>query len=241
MNSRRPTVLVTGASRGIGRAICDRLLAEGCEVIGIARSIPAGDHRPAGFTPVELDLGDLGKLPAALKALRKAHPGINSVICNAGAGQFGSLEEFSPKQIQQMIDLNLTSQILLAREFLPSLKRSDTTANLIIMGSEAALSGGKKGAVYSATKFALRGLAQSLREECAASGVRVGIINPGMVQSSFFDQLAFAPGEAEDQHLKPSDVADAVWLMLSARPGAAIDEINLSPQKRVIQFGKKAH
>lgn len=240
MSSSQPTVLVTGASRGIGRAICEKLLAEGCRVIGVARNISSSDHWPAELTPVDIDLSDISALPDALKRLRKAHPEISSVICNAGAGRFGSLEEFSPRQIQQMIDLNLTSQILLAREFLPLLKRSEHIANLIIMGSEAALSGGKKGAVYSATKFALRGLAQSLREECASSGVRIGIINPGMVQSSFFDELDFAPGEAEENHLKPSDVADALWLMLSARPGAAIDEINLSPQKKVIQFGTKS-
>ena len=108
------------------------------------------------------------------------------------------------------------------------------------MGSEAAVSGGKKGAVYSATKFAVRGLAQSLREECAGSGVRVGIVNPGMVNTGFFDRLNFRPGNAPGDHLTPEDVADAVWLMLSARAGAVIDEINLSPQKKVIQFGKPA-
>ncbi|MES9961299.1 MAG: SDR family oxidoreductase [Sedimenticola sp.] len=234
---RQRTVLVTGASRGIGRAICEKLLSEGCRVIGVSRTVTPDDTHSELFTPLPLDLSDLDTLPQRLKEACRQHPGIDAVICNAGFGRFGSIEEFSAGQIQELVDLNLTSQILIAREFIPALKKAGG-GDFILMGSEAALSGGKKGAVYSATKFALRGLAQSLREECAASGVRVGIINPGMVQSSFFDALDFAPGDGEENHLKPEDVAEAAWLMLSARPGAAIDEINLSPQKKVIQFGQ---
>ncbi len=232
------TIIVTGASRGIGQAISHRLLGEGCRVIGIARSFkqaPASDDR---FTAVALDLAEIDLLPAQLRELRNRFPQVDGLICNAGLGRFGSLEEFSAQQIRELIDLNLTSQILLAREFLPLFKKGGA-GDLIFMGSEAALQGGKRGAVYSATKFALRGLAQSLREECAGSGVRIGIINPGMVQSGFFDDLDFEPGEAKDNHLLPEDVANAVWLMLSARQGAAIDEINLSPQKKVVRFKGK--
>ena len=108
--------------------------------------------------------------------------------------------------------------------------------SVLFVGSEAAIKGGRNGAVYSATKFALRGLAQALQEECSASGVRVGIINPGMVNTGFFDELDFRPGDEADQHLVPDDVVEAVLLMLDARQGAVIREINLQPQKRVIRF-----
>ncbi len=228
----RRSIIVTGASRGIGKAITDKLLTEGCAVIGISRS--PQESRSKQFTPVTIDLSQLDRLPQQLKELRREHPEVDGIICNAGYGRFGSLEEFSPQQIRELIDTNLTSQILLAREFLPTLK-SGGRGNIIFMGSEAALSGGGRGAVYSATKFALRGLAQSLRKECAGSGVQVGIINPGMVQTEFFTNLDFQPGEAESDHLQPEDVAAAVWLMLTARPGAVIDEINLSPQQKVIR------
>jgi len=231
------TILVTGASRGIGQAICHKLLGESCHVIGIGRNFGTELADLTGFTPVHLDLSELDKLPKLFSDLRRSNRGIDAVICNAGYGRFGSLEEFSPTQIQQMIDLNLTSQILLIREFLPVLK-AHGSGDIILMGSEAALSGGRRGAVYSATKFALRGLAQSLREECSGSGVRVGIINPGMVDTDFFADLSFRPGNDDDAHLIASDVAQAAWLMLTARSGATIDEINLSPQKKVIEFRK---
>ncbi len=237
MSTLTPTLLVTGASRGIGRAICEKLLRQDCRVIGIARHSPAQEMAHQNLVLEALDLSRLDQLPEAVRALGKRFPAIDGIICNAGQGRFGSLEEFSPAQVRALIDLNLTSQILLVREFLAAFKTRGR-GDIIFMGSESALAGGRKGAVYSATKFGLRGLTQSLREECAGSGVRVGIINPGMVQSDFFNNLGFQPGDESDAHLLPSDVAEAVWLMLSARPGAAIDEINLSPQKKVIQFRK---
>ncbi|HHJ18313.1 MAG TPA: SDR family oxidoreductase [Gammaproteobacteria bacterium] len=231
-------MLVTGASRGIGRAIVDAVMAEGATVVGIARVFDQALFARERFEPVEQDLADLDRLPVALKALHQRFPKIDTLVCNAGFGRFGALEEFSAQQIRALIDLNLTSQILLVRQFLPALKRRGY-GDIILMGSEAALAGGKRGAVYSATKFALRGFAQSLREECAGSKIRVTVINPGMVDSPFFETLSFRPDEADDCHLCVEDVAEAVLFVLSARSGSCIDEVNLSPQKKVIRFGPK--
>ena len=110
--------------------------------------------------------------------------------------------------------------------------------DIVFMGSESARSGGKRGAVYSAAKFGLRGLAQSLRQECAASGIRVSIINPGMVKTAFFDELDFQHGDEVDNYILPEDVASAVLTIIEARAGTVFDEINLSPQKKVIRSAK---
>ncbi|MEJ2316041.1 MAG: SDR family NAD(P)-dependent oxidoreductase [Gammaproteobacteria bacterium] len=227
-------LLVTGCSRGIGLAMTKRLLDEGHRVVGISRLSPGIDSDR--FSHVGIDLSDLDKLPHALHELSAQQPDIDAVVLNAGIGRFGSLEEFSVRQIRQLVDLNLTSQVLLAREFLPKLKKRGS-GDLVFIGSESALRGGRYGTVYAATKFGLRGLVQALQEECSTSNVRVGIINPGMVNTSFFDELDFRPGEEADQHLVPDDVVAAVLLMLDARQGAVIQEINLQPQKRVIRFG----
>lgn len=231
------TILVTGASSGIGRACTTLLLERGYAVIGVARNFdkfPCADPR---FTARALDLSDLDALPAQLDRLLAARPVIDGAICCAGRGRFGSLEEFSYAQIRDLLELNLTSQVYLARALLPAMKQR-CSGDIIFIGSEAALSGGKRGAVYSAAKFGLRGLAQSLRQECAASGVRIGIINPGMVSTAFFDGLDFRPGDAPENYVLPEDVAQAALLVLETRGGTVFDEINLSPGKKVVRFQK---
>ena len=234
MNSNS-TIVVTGASAGIGKATAILLLEHGYQVIGIARDFSQCNFDNANFTAMELDLSRLNELPTHIEGLTRNYPSVTGLVCCAGSGRFGSLEEFSCEQIRGLIDLNLTSQICTVRALLPAMKRRHT-GTVILMGSEAALAGGKRGAVYSAAKFGLRGFAQSLRQECAASSIRVSIINPGMVKTGFFDALDFRPGDAEDNYIFPEDVAAIVLDVIETRSGTVIDEINLSPQKKVIHF-----
>lgn len=231
MNAK--TAIVTGASKGIGLAIALKLINKGWNVIGIARQFIS--DLPKGFIPYKLDLANIKELPKALKQLKKEHPTIDSIICNAGKGSFGSLEELSFADIHSLIDLNFLSHVYLIKMFLPELKKQNN-GSVIFIGSEAALQGKRMGSIYCASKFALRGFAQALRDECSTSNVRITIINPGMVQTDFFKDLKFCPGESSLEHLLPEDVAEAVDLVLNAREGAVFDEINLSPQKKRIRF-----
>ena len=227
--------LITGASRRIGAAITRRLLESGCGVVAVARDFSTWSEPLPGLETVNLDLSQVETLPHRLDELARNHPELDGLILNAGYGRFGSLEEFSYPQIQALVETNLLQHIYFARAFIPRFKKQGR-GDLILIGSEAALIGGRKGAVYSACKFGLRGLAQSLREECSGRGVRVSLINPGMVDTGFYDQLDFAPGETADNHLRPDDVAQAVKLVLQAPPGTVFDEINLNPLKKVIHF-----
>ena len=105
------------------------------------------------------------------------------------------------------------------------------------MGSEAAILGKKRATLYSAAKFGLRGFAQALREEVSSSGLRVSLINPGMVRTPFFDELEFKPGENKENAIEASDVAKIVADILMMRRGTMVEEVNLSPTKKVIKFG----
>lgn len=230
----KDTIIVTGASSGIGRATTELLLDRGFSVVGLARDFTQFGNGHGNFRPLEIDLSQLDNLPVQLEDLMRGLEDLGGIVCCAGSGRFGSLEEFSYAQIRFMIELNLTSHIYLVRAMLPAMKRRGH-GNIIFIGSEAALAGGRRGAVYSAAKFGLRGLAQSLRQECASSGIQVSIINPGMVKTEFFDELDFQPGEEEANYILPDDIATAVLNILATRSGTVIDEINLSPLKKVIR------
>lgn len=230
------TAVITGSSKGIGLAISHKLIQEGWNIIGIARTFP--DSLPSQFTPYPIDLEDRKNLPLLLKKLVKEYPNIDALVCNAGKGMFGSLEELSFEDIHSLIDLNFLSQVYLVKSYLPFFKQRQK-GDIIFMGSEAALQGKKSGSIYCASKFALRGFAQALREECVSSNIRISLINPGMVESEFFKNLHFSPGGDALEHVLPSDVAEAVSLVLNAREGAVFDEINLSPQRKKIVFLKK--
>ena len=237
MRPVKRTALVTGASSGIGRAIAQLLLQQGHQVLGTSRDCSQFGHVMANFTPVQLDLGAPESLPDSMRALERQFPALDTVIFNAGVGQFGSLEEFSYPQIERLMTVNFTSQVYITKALLPHLKRKGY-GDLIYIGSEAALKGSRKGTIYCASKFALRGFTQALREECSQSQVRVCLINPGMVQTPFFDNLSFMPGENDNQHLLPEDVAEAVSLVLASRSAAVFDEINLNPLNKVVKFKK---
>ena len=237
MHTVKRTVLVTGASSGIGRAIAQNLLQLGHAVIGVSRDCRKFTRQMENFSPVQLDLSQLSELPKKIFQLQQMFPNIDAVVFSAGLGQFGSVEEFSYSQIEALMTLNFTSQVFLTKALLPTLKRK-ASSDLIYIGSEAALKGSRKGAFYCASKFAVRGFTQALREDCGKSNVRVCLINPGMVKTAFFEHLSFEPGDHDSNAILPEDVAAAVSYILSSREQIVIDEINMSPLNKVVKFKK---
>lgn len=237
MSVVKRTVLVTGASSGIGRAIAKMLLNQGHIVIGVSRDGSQFITPHPNFHILEMAFSHLASLADKAKQLEKTYPTLNTVIFAAGYGRFGSLETFSYRQIEDLMTVNFTSVAFLTRALLPKLKQQ-AAADVIFIGSEAALIGKRKGSIYCASKFALRGFSQALREECSTSKVRVGLINPGMVNTNFFAELDFAPGDLPQQHLTAEDVAQAVNYWLNNSRHCVIDEINLSPLHQVVNFKK---
>jgi NADP-dependent 3-hydroxy acid dehydrogenase YdfG len=230
------TVLVTGASSGIGRAIAKNLLQQGHTVIGTSRDCKQFKINHPGFSFIEIDFAQLDTITTKMKALEKSYPALDTVIFSAGYGQFGCIEQFSCAQIETMMAVNFTSQAFITRSLIPGLKRK-AHSQLIFIGSEAALKGSKKGSVYCASKFALRGFTQAIREECGSS-VRISLINPGMVKTAFFDSLSFQPGDDETHALLPEDIAQTVAYILNSNQNCVIDEINLNPANKVVKFNK---
>ena len=228
-------ILITGSSSGIGCATAQKLLEAGAVVYGIARNHEKFQPDTKRYKPLTIDVTDLKVLPGQLSDLLATQPEIDGLISNAGYGSFEGLENFSPEQIYSYINDNLTSHLVVTRCLLPHFKTKNS-GDVIFIGSEAALEGGKKGSLYCATKFGLRGFSQSIRQESANKNIRVTLINPGMVRTSFFDDLNFRPGDDDENAIEPTDIADIIINILSMRSGTVVDEINLTPQKKVIIF-----
>ncbi len=231
------TALVTGASSGIGLAICQRLLQAGYNVIGISRREPAADVDAQHYEHRPVDLADTATTAAAVEQLVRDRD-IDLLVHAAGYGRFGSIEQFSVAQIEQAIAVNLTSALVICRGLVPAMRRRGR-GQLLFIGSESALRGGRKGAVYSAAKFGLRGFCQALREDCAREGLRVSLVNPGMVRSPFFETLDFAPGDAPENAITVDEVAELVWQIVQTSSNIVIDEVNLTPRVKSIDFGPR--
>ena len=228
-------VLVTGSSDGIGRSITLSLLNSGAKVIGLARDHSKFNPETKNYIKYKTDFSNEEILLNTIAKIIKDHKDLDCLVSNAGFGKFGTLETFSSKEINDFIFTNLTSHMILTNKILPHLKKI-RKGNIIFIGSESALKGGKNGSLYSAAKFGLRGFSQSIREESCSKNIHVSLINPGMVRTSFFNNLDFMPGEDKSNAIEPDDIGKIIIDILSTRSGSVIEEINLSPLKKVIKF-----
>ncbi len=230
------SVLITGGSSGIGLSLACLMSGKGDEVSTIARDYSQVVNS-SNINQQSLDLSDVGVLPQKLKENKQLNQAFDVLVLNAGYGRFGGLEQFSHSQIRHLVDTNLVSNLFLIKHYLPLMK-AQGGGDIVLLGSESALQGAKAGSVYCATKFAIRGLAQSLRADCSTSNIRVILINPGPVDSDFFDELSFKPQEGNDFTLDSIDVANAIVHALGQPKNVVCDEINLQPMKRSFQKKK---
>jgi NAD(P)-dependent dehydrogenase (short-subunit alcohol dehydrogenase family) len=173
-------VLVTGASRGIGRAVARDLTARGAVVVAAGRDRAALADVAAAST-VEADVADPASAQALVDAVTARHGGLDAVVVSAGIGYAGPFEAMDPARIAALVDVNLRAPLLLARAALPVLRRPGA---IVFLTSIAGLVGVPGETVYSVTKAGLETFAALLREE--VPGVTVSTVAPGAVATGFF-------------------------------------------------------
>lgn len=221
--------VVTGASSGIGAAICRRLLELGYSVVGVSRSVDAAAFEGAAFEAVNVDLSSQKETLAFCQRLKSES--VDILVNAAGFGRFEPHEELSATTITEMTFLNLTAPMLLTNAALRSLKENG--GYLININSIEALRASKFAGVYSATKAGLRAFGEALFEETRKSQLSITNINPDMTESAFYDKLRFSTTQKESERLLASDIADALTHILSMRKGAVVSEYTV----RSLNFG----
>ncbi len=218
------TLMITGASSGIGAATARAAAAKGWNVALLARRKDRLEELASEIgesaLAVECDVTDRDALSAAVAKTIDTFGSLDAVYANAGKGADSpGMENGDPEEWHDMIHLNILAVLYTAHATLPELKK--TKGMFIVTGSKA----GRehfKGSVYSATKWFVQGFAGNLAEEMREWGGRCTVITPGMVNTEFFD-------EAKPTKLQPEDIADAVVFAIEQRETSAVREIHLMP------------
>ena len=221
--------LVTGASSGIGQAIALALAAEGAQIHAVARNwpVPPADWQlhNADFT-VEADVKRLAAEVSASKAP------LDLMIHCAGVLEIGAVAEFSLAQLDKMYQVNVRAPFLLTQLLLPDLTKS--SGQIVFMNSSAATAPNAALAGYSSTKAALKLVADCLRLEVNASGVRVMSVYPGKTASAMQQRAHELAGKTYDAAnlMQPEDVAQLVISALALPKTAEMTDLHIRPMKK---------
>ena len=226
--------IVTGAGRGIGKAISLLLATSRCRVVLAARSAAELKTLEKEITERE---GDAFSIPTDLtqdhdierlvEESLKRYGTIDILVNNAGWGKKAPVVRAKPEDWDRTFSVNLRAPMLLTRLVLPTLIAKGEGA-VINIGSIAGKSGEANAAAYAASKFGVIGFTQSLYEEVREDGIKVAVILPG-----FVDTPLIPPTRQLDRNkmIRPEDVAQAVLFVLTSSPAACPVEITLRPQK----------
>ena len=211
--------LVTGASRGIGRAITAQFLAQGAEVWGLGTKAPVDlEERIAKAAGklhwISADLGDLGSVEQIIEGAGKEADGFDILVNNAGITKDNLSFRMTLPDFQKVLDVNLTAAFLAARTAARDMIRR-RKGSIINMASVVGIHGNGGQANYAASKAGLIGITKSLAQEVASRGVRVNAVAPGFIASDMTDAMSDAAREKMLEHIPlkragtPEDVAKA--------------------------------
>lgn len=242
--------LVTGASVGIGAAICKQLVAAGMVVVGAARGVERVEAlakelkgQPGTLAPFKCDVTKDSDVMNLFAYIKKEHKGVDVCINNAGMSHNHSLLEGTTEEWREMLDVNVVGLCLCTREAVKSMQeRKVDDGHIIHISSMSGHRVTQNPSVhfYTSTKFAVTALTEGLRQELRGlnSHIRVSAISPGLVETEFAPRMAKdeSAGKAiyeKLQCLQADDIADAVHYLLSAPPHVQIHDMLLRPTEQV--------
>ncbi len=233
MKLRDQVAIVTGAGRGIGRAVALAFCREGAAVALAARTaseletVAAQIRSRAGRAlAVPADVTNEASVAALVERVLAEFKRVDILVTAAGVAGFAPLVDTKTEEWDRMMAVNLRGVFLACRAVLPAMirQRRGTIINIVSVAAKRAIPGA---AAYAASKHAVLGLTQVLAEEMRPHGVRVGALSPGAVDTPLWDAVANPPDRS--RMLRPEDVAEAALLMATLPPGASLEDLTLLP------------
>lgn len=232
IDSDRKTAIVTGASSGIGRAVCLRLLQLGYQVYGFGRDFEkhAGEDDlmdRSCFHPVRMDLLETDMVAETVTGIRKKCR-VSLLVNGAGAAYYGLHETLNARKISEMVRVNLELPMILSQILLRDLKKNQGC--IINIASVTAASVNPHGCAYGATKAGLASFGRSLFEEARKYGLKVVTISPDMTATDLYRNADFEASDLAQARLLPEDVADALAFVLERPETLTVTELTIRPQ-----------
>jgi len=223
--------LVTGASRGIGRAISVALAQEAATVVLVARSIQklqktADQVTEAGGKAdiVVTELTEEESIKNLVKTTSEKFAWLDILVNNAGVTHSAKLEETATEDWQRCMQINARAPFILCREALPLLKRAEA-GYIINIASVVGVKGYPLQSAYTSSKHALRGMTISLAEELRGSNIRVHLLCPGGVDTDLVQKVR--PDIKKDELMQPEEIAELVLYLVTHKGNAVIDELHI--------------
>ncbi len=218
-------IIITGVSKGIGRALAELLVENGAVVAGWGRNKPEIEH--ANFHFFSCDVSKLEEVKSAIsETVNLLGTNIFGLVNNAGFGHFGTLEEIDDEQWLSMFDTNVHGLMYCTRAVVPYLK-TQQAGHIINISSIAGLDGIVGGSGYCATKHAVRGISHSLYKELREDGIKVSCVYPGSVATNFFDEVKGVSNTTN--MMQPEDVAIMLKQLLESHPNFLTVDVEIRP------------
>lgn len=248
-NSQNRVALVTGTTSGIGEAIARKFVAEGIRVVGSGRKADKlaelEAELGAGFTGVAGDAADAAVLEQLFaRAEQSFGRAPDIVVANAGRGLGGSVTTADLSQFEDLLKINVSGALALLQAAARRMVAAQasgfprTAADIVIIGSVVGRHISPFSAVYGASKFAVHSLAEGLRREVGPEGVRVSLVEPGIVVSGFqavagySDEMVQGFDDKFGPLLVGEDVANAIHFMVSQPPHVHLSDIVVRPTRQ---------
>jgi len=226
--------LITGGSKGIGYGVAEEMLKQGMKVAITSRSQEAATtaanqlNQLGSGTAIGIvaDVRDLNAQQKTVQTVLEQFGQLDVVIANAGVGHFAPIEELSPQQWKETIDINLTGVFYSIKASLDALKQSE--GYLITIASLAGTNFFARGAAYNASKFGLVGFTQAVMLDLRQMGIKVSTIMPGSVSTYFNNHQ---PDEADAWKIQPEDIGQMVIDLLKMHPRTLPSKVEVRPTK----------